>query len=83
MSDAGVGVKRELPLQSEGLVREYLTRRGVGHVVETLYCPGIVNIVIVIALCLQYHVLKGYPRKFLELLTSTPPQTQSSFLSFG
>ena len=38
-------------------------------------------IVIVIALCLQY-VLKGYPRKFLELLTGTPPHLTLNQVSY-
>ena len=38
-------------------------------------------IVIVIALCLQY-VLKGYPRKFLELLTGTPPHLTLNKVSY-
>ena len=36
---------------------------------------------IVIALCLQY-VLKGYPRKFLELLTGTPPHLTLNQVSY-
>ena len=38
-------------------------------------------IVIVIALCLQYE-LKGYPRKFLELLTGTPPHLTLNQVSY-
>ena len=38
-------------------------------------------IVIVIALCLQY-VLKGYPRKFLELLAGTPPHLTLNQVSY-
>ena len=35
----------------------------------------------VIALCLQY-VLKGYPRKFLNLLTGTPPHLTLNQVSY-
>ena len=38
-------------------------------------------IVIVIALCLQY-ALKVYPRKFLELLTGTPPHLTLNQVSY-
>ena len=38
-------------------------------------------IVIVIVLCLQY-VLKGYPRKFLELLAGTPPHLTLNQVSY-
>ena len=38
-------------------------------------------IVIVIALCLQY-VLKGYHRKFFELLTGTPPHLTLNQVSY-
>ena len=41
----------------------------------------IIVIVIVIALCLQY-VLKGYPRKFLELLAGTPPHFTLNQVSY-
>ncbi len=41
----------------------------------------VIVIVIVIALCLQY-VLKGYPRKFLELLTGTPPHLTLNQVSY-
>ena len=36
---------------------------------------------LVIALCLQY-VLKGYPRKFLELLSGTPPHLTLNQVSY-
>ena len=42
---------------------------------------NIIVIVIVIALCLQY-VLKGYPRKFLELLAGTPPHLTLNQVSY-
>ena len=41
----------------------------------------LIFIVIVIALCLQYE-LKGYPRKFLELLTGTPPHLTLNQVSY-
>ena len=41
----------------------------------------VIVIVIVIALCLQYE-LKGYPRKFLELLTGTPPHLTLNQVSY-
>ena len=37
--------------------------------------------IIVIALFLQY-VLKGYPRKFLKLLTGTPPHLTLNQVSY-
>ena len=42
---------------------------------------AVIVIVIVIALCLQYE-LKGYPRKFLELLTCTPPHLTFNQVSY-
>ena len=39
-----------------------------------IYCRAV-------ALCLQY-VLKGYPRKFLELLTGTPPHLTLNQVSY-
>ena len=47
---------------------------------QNVYIIAIV-IVIVIALCLQY-VLKGYPRKFLELLAGTPPHLTLNQVSY-
>ena len=41
----------------------------------------VIVIVIVIALCLQY-ALKGYPRKFLELLAGTPPHLNLNQVSY-
>ena len=35
----------------------------------------------IIALCLQY-ALKGYPRKFLELLAGTPPHLTLNQVSY-
>ena len=47
------------------------------------YVPHVTvsNIAIVIALCLQY-LLKGYPRKFLELLTGTLPHLTLNQVSY-
>ena len=42
---------------------------------------SITSLFIVIALCLQYE-LKGYPRKFLELLTGTPPHLTLNQVSY-
>ena len=49
---------------------KFTSRRGGGGIV-----------IIVIALCLQF-VLKGYPRKFLKLLTGTPPHLTLNQVSY-
>ena len=48
---------------------------------RTYICWAVDLIVIVITLCLQY-ALKGYPRKFLELLTGTPPHLTLNEVSY-
>ena len=54
---------------------------------QQCYYFGVVHILrnsnsnIVIALCLQY-VLKGFPRKFLELLTGTPSHLNLNQVSY-